>query len=515
MPNKTLIFKPYFIQKGRGPHLDEFAYLMDMNGDTFHSDVAVKNQGVTISNTKGIKKFTLNVRWNVEGYGYLFMPADNGGEFYSLPQFGSLHLNLNFELAKTRIYRNRRRQANFNREGWLASRELSAMINLAENYLDDAIKNVQDDETCARFSQQALLYALWASELLELEKARWNIAKNSARLDFLFGCDGRGYFQMDSELFLERFTEIFNYATITHYLIGDFVDFEPVEGQRQFAERDRLLADLEKYKIQVAGRPLFWTHKWVTPDWLKNKTFPQLLNYLEKHIRTVVGHYGNRIKVWEVVNELHDWANELFLNHEQTIELTKFACDIVRDVNPNLKILINNCSPFGEYVQKGLWHELPARYPQRTPFQFTEQIIEAGTDFDAIGVQVYFTSKTLADYIGVIERYEKLGKAIHLAEVGAPSRGITQEFLDEEPGDYSTLPYEWHRHWDEELQADWLEAIFTYAYSQPMIQAANWYDLIDGFSFLKNGGLLRSPKGERKAAVDRLKKLQEKWRILQ
>jgi len=104
---------------------------------------------------------------------------------------------------------------------------------------------------------------------------------------------------------------------------------------------------LEKYKIQVAGRPLFWTHKWVTPDWLKNKTFPQLLNYLEKHIRTVVGHYGNRIKVWEVVNELHDWANELFLNHEQTIELTKFACDIVRDVNPNLKILINNCSPFG------------------------------------------------------------------------------------------------------------------------------------------------------------------------
>lgn len=512
MADKALIFKPYFNQKGRGPHLDEFVFLMDGSGDTFHSDVAVSNQGVTITDTEGVEKFSLNVRWNVEGFGYLAMPADNGGDFYTLPKFGERRLNLNFELAKTRVYRNRRRWDLFKRDGWSVSRELAAFIDLSENYLADAAKIAGNSEACARLAQKALLYALWASEILELDKARWDITGNGARPDFLFGCDGRGYFQMDGNLFLERFTEVFNYATITHYLIGDCVNFEPVEGQKQFAERDRLLGDLEKRGIKVEGRPLFWTHKWVTPDWLKGKTFSQLLNYLEDHVRTVVGHYGNRLRGWEVVNELHDWANELQLSHEQTIELTKFACDIVRDVNPNLKILVNNCCPFGEYIQKGLWHDIPAKYPQRTAFQFTRQLVDAGVDFDAIGVQVYFTSKTLADYIGMIERYEEFGKEIQLAEVGAPSRGITQEFLDEEPKDFSSLPYEWHRHWDEELQADWLEAIFTYAYSRPLIQAANWYDQIDGFSFLKNGGLLRSPKGERKSAIDRLKKMQQRWR---
>ena len=58
-----------------------------------------------------------------------------------------------------------------------------------------------------------------------------------------------------------------------------------------------------------------------------------------------------------------------------------------------------------------------------------------------------------------------MGKKIQLAEVGAPSRGNTLEFTEPDD-DYSTAPYEWHRHWDEELQADWLENIFTYGYSK-------------------------------------------------
>jgi hypothetical protein len=85
------------------------------------------------------------------------------------------------------------------------------------------------------------------------------------------------------------------------------------------------------------------------------------------------------------------------------------------------------------------------------------------------------------------------------------------EFIDPDPGDYSMYPYEWHRHWDEELQADWLEYIFSYAYSKPDIEAANWYDFVDPFAFLNKGGLLRSVNGDEKSAVDRLLKLKEKW----
>jgi GH35 family endo-1,4-beta-xylanase len=509
MADKNIVFKPYFIQKGRGPHLGDFAYLTDENGDTFKADITMNGEGIAVQKTGELPKFCLNVRWNVEGYGYLMMPADNGGECYTADFSGTRVYNLNYELARTRVCRNRRRNDQFVRDGWTPSREVQGLTDLSENFLLDAENSTISSETRARLSQKALLYALWAGELQEMDKARRDIKKNQYRKDFLFGCDSRGYYQMDSGLFLELFKDVFNYATITHYLVGDFVNFEPDEGQKHFEERDRLLDDLRKYEITVEGRPLFWTHTWVTPDWLKRKSFPQVLTYLEKHIRTVVGHYKNRIQGWEVVNELHDWANELQLNHDQTIELTRFACDVIRDVNPDIKILINNCCPFGEYVQKGMWHEIPAKYPQRTPFQFTKQLIEAGADFDAVGVQVYFTAKTPMDFISAIERFEGLGKEIQLAEIGAPSKGITQEFVEPDTKDFSTMPYEWHRHWDEELQADWLEEIFTYAYSRPLIKAANWYDLIDGYAFLKSGGLLRSPNGEKKAAVDRLKSLQK------
>jgi hypothetical protein len=164
-------------------------------------------------------------------------------------------------------------------------------------------------------------------------------------------------------------------------------------------------------------------------------------------------------------------------------------------------------------VQIGKWHEKEAKCPQRTSHQFVKQLIEAEVDFYIVGVQMYFTKQVFSDFVQLIERYEQFGKTVHLAEVGAPSIGISQEFLDKEEIHFSTLPYEWHRHWDEELQADWLEYVFTFAYSKPWIEAANWYDFVDPYSFLKNGGLLRSVNGKKKAAVDRLLKLKAQWRI--
>ncbi|UCE06018.1 MAG: endo-1,4-beta-xylanase [bacterium] len=513
MQQSTIIFKPHFVQKGRGPHLDEFVFATDENGDTFHSNIGLTRDGVVISNTEGREKFGIHVRWNVEGFGYLFMTADNGGEFYQLPALGSYVLNLNLELAKSRVERNKHRLKLFENQDWKPSRQCLAYFYLSQDYLRDANQNEIDSEKCSRYAQEALKFGLLAGELLEIEKARFDVEKLGQRSPFLIGCDSRSYFQMDKKLFLERFSELFNYATITHYLIGDIVNFEPEEGNRHYAEREVVLGELRKRNITVAGRPLFWTHTWVTPDWLKEKKYPEVLKYLEKHIREVVGHYGDEIQVWEVVNELHDWANELELNHEQTIELTKLACDVARDANPRIRLLINNCCPFAHYVQMGKWHEKEAKYPQRTPHQFVKQLIEAEVDFNIVGVQMYFTKQVFSDFIQLIERYEQFGKSVHLAEVGAPSIGISQEFLDKEDTHFSTLPYEWHRHWDEELQADWLEYIFTFAYSKPWIEAANWYDFVDPYSFLKNGGLLRSVNGEKKAAVDRLLKLKKKWNL--
>jgi len=506
----SLIFNPYFVQVGRGPHMNNFAMTFDEMSDVFYSKIQLSNEGIEVSELEKNKKFGITLRWNVEGYGYLFMLADNGGEFYQLPDSGTVKLNLNFEIANTRVIRNRIRRDKFTEDGWIPSRDIQTYLDLSEEYLGDAFRSEANPEKCARYSQSALKYALLASELIEIEKARFDISKQAIRTDFLYGCDARGYFQMDKQLFLERFTEIFNYATITHYLIGDFVDFEPEEGKKNYNGRDEVLDKLLERNITVEGRPLYWTHTWVTPEWLKWKSYTEVLKYVEEHVRKVISHYGDKIKIWEVVNELHDWAMEVELNHEQTIEITKLACNVARDTNPDIRLLVNNCCPFADYVQQRKWHKREAKFPQRTPHQFTKELIEAGVDFDIIGVQVYFVKRTLTDALQSIERYENMGKKVQLAEIGAPSRGVTQEFIDEDI-DFSTQPYEWYRHWDEELQADWLEGVFTYAYSKPFIEAANWYDFVDPFGFLKDGGILRSPEGEKKAAFDRLLKLKNQW----
>ena len=80
-----LIFRPYYVQRGVGPNLLDWAYASDEHWDAFHSNISASKEGVRISDTEGREKFGIDVRWNVEGFGYIFITADNGGEYYQLP----------------------------------------------------------------------------------------------------------------------------------------------------------------------------------------------------------------------------------------------------------------------------------------------------------------------------------------------------------------------------------------------------------------------------------------------
>jgi GH35 family endo-1,4-beta-xylanase len=509
----TLVFRPTFVQRGQGPHLLDWAYATDPRWDAFHSNItASPDTGVQISDTEGRERFGVDVRWNVEGFGYLFLTADNGGEHYTLPPDGrTVEMNLNVELAKSRVMRNRRRLAQHAAEGYTPSREVQGHLDVSEGYYDD-LQPVSADATRGMLAQQSLRHALWAGEAMELEKARHDIARRGRR-DFFVGCDARAFYQMDPDIFLDRFGELFDYATITYYLTVGHVgvpDFEPVEGDKRFDTRDALFQRLRDRGITVEGRPLFYAYRTVTPDWLREKTYDDLLRYLERHVREVVGHYGDGMYAWEVVNELHDWANETRLTPEQAVELTRFACEVAKDTTPNVHRLINHCCPFAEYVQLKKWGELDATYPQRTPRQFLRDLVDAGVDFTITGQQMYFPYRCLQDTILVIEQYEQFGRPVQLTEVGASSGPSRRSVLDGTL-DFPTEPHIWRRPWDEELQADWLEGVYTLAYSKPWIEACNWYDFLDGSSWIRNGGLIRNPQGERKPAFHRLLKLKEEW----
>jgi hypothetical protein len=57
-----------------------------------------------------------------------------------------------------------------------------------------------------------------------------------------------------------------------------------------------------------------------------------------------------------------------------------------------------------------------------------------------------------------------------------------------------------------------MEDIYTILYSKSWIEAINWYDFVDPYSFIQNGGLLANPEGELKPAYYRLKGLRKKWK---
>ncbi len=507
-----LIFKPYFVQKRVGTNFLDWAYASDVNWDAFHSNINVDSDGLKISDTEGHDKFGINVKWNTEGFGYLFITADNGGEYYELPPAGTTReLNLNFEMARSRVVRNRKRFNRFSSEGWIPSPEARKFLQISEEYLEDASKLPSDEGKRAELSEKALLYAMHNSEQIEIESAWSRIARVPFREDFFIGCDARGYMQMDIELFFERFIELFNYATITHYLVsGVYDDFEPIRGELQFDLRDVVLRQLRKRNITVEGRPLFWFYKTTTPDWLRKMNYDQLLKYVESHAREVVGHYGDEMYAWEVVNEMHDWANELQLNPEQLVNVAKLACEVTKATNPKVLRLINNCCPFAEYVQLGKWTDLPAKYPQRTPYQFMKDLVDAGVEFDISGIQMYFPYRDLSDTIMLIEKFESLGKPIHVTEIGTSS-GPSALSVQSGKLEISQDAYAWHMQWDEENQANWLEGTYTLAYSRQSVKSISWYDFVDPFDWIPNGGFLSSAKGEKKAAFDRLKSLKSRW----
>lgn len=511
-----LVFKPYFVQKGRGPNIYDLVWASDENWDTFYSNIKLTKTGIQISDAKGIKKFGITARWNVEGFGYTNITADNGGLFYELPAKGSSKtLNLNFELAKSRVLRNRRRLDKHKKNGWNPSPEVKTYLDLSEEFYEDAQKHSNDEEKCAELSQSSLLYALWAGEKLELDKALFEIAKAGYRKNFYHGCDARAFYQMYQDTFMPLFLNLFNYANITYVTKGDGIinDFEPKEGVLRFGIRDLLFEKMRKNNVTCNGRLLFWFHDCCTPDWLKKKTFPELMKYAEKHTRTVIGHYGADMYAWEMVNELHDWANELHLKQEQTIKLTKLICDVAKDTAPSVKRVVNSCCPSAEYVAMKEYSDGPAKHPQRTPYQFVSDLVNAGVDFDIIGQQMYFPYRDLQDTIMLIERYEPFNMTVQITEIGCPG-GPTNESVKLDTVKLPNEPYLWHRPWEEETQADWLDGLYQLIYSKPYINGANWFDFVDPYSYMENGGLLRSPKGEEKASYHRLEKIEKEWKSL-
>ncbi|MCU7496649.1 MAG: twin-arginine translocation signal domain-containing protein [Ignavibacteria bacterium] len=489
------------------PKMD-FVYLADENEDPFKSQVSITQDGIEVPEDLGSKKYSINARWFVEGFGYIWLSADNGGEFFTSAEFQPQG-SLNFEFARSRVVRNRKVRSSYEKEGAVFSSEVKHLTAASEELLEDAGKKIRDGEKSARLADKSLEYALWAGEKIELEKAALEIEKKS-RNNVAFGCESRQYVWAKSEEFTKRFVELFNFATVTHYVWDSWYElFEPREGHYNWGIKDDIVNWLLENDVTIQGRPLFWFHPTVTPDWLKNKNFDELKKYVEKHTEDLVSHYGDKVLQWEVVNEYHDWANVHNHTPEEITEIVRLACNKTKETNPKVVKILNNCCPWAEYAARGRMARMDATRPLRSPRKYLEDITQAGVDYDVLGIQIYFPARDLSDIVRLLERLEKFGKPIYITEIGA-SAGPTNKMVASGDMKVADGPYEWHRHWDEELQADWLEQVYNLYYSRPLVKAVNWYDFSDFRPFIPSGGLVREDSTP-KLSFFRMKGLLNAW----
>ena len=510
-PGDELVFRPYPVKAM--PEM-KWAYATDEREDPFKSDLRISRDGIVVPRNFPEGLYSINARWYVEDFGYVWLAADNGGLFYSAESAGEEPLrNLNLEFARSRVGRNAAVLARYEREGTAFSGEVLRSAASSEEFLADAIKRKSDPESCAGLADKALSRAMITGERIELEKARWDIERKRRTDRVFFGCETRQYIWAKSEEFTRRFVELFNFATITHYQWDSWYPlFEPREGEYYWGIKDDIVRWLSHHDITLQGRPLFWFHPTVTPDWLKHKTFDQVKSYVETHTHDLVSHYGERVQQWEVVNEFHDWANIHNFSPDQITEIVRLACDKTRETNAATLRIINNCCPWAEYAAMGRMARMNATRPVRSPRKFLQDLAEAGVEYDVLGIQIYFPQRDLSDIVRLLERLSAFGKPMYITEIGASANlvapattGAVNATKDE--------PFAWHRHWDEELQADWLEQVYTIFYSKPYIKAINWYDFSDFRPFIVNGGLIRED-GSIKQSFDRMQKLLGGWDAL-
>ena len=495
-----LLFRPY--PHPMMPTLDH-AYLTDTNGDPIYkSELPVSEAGIAVDDAWRESAFGVNAQWYIEGFGYVWLEADNGGRYYSADDFmsGQRTLNLNREFAGTRVSRNRELLERYDDTRF--SSEVRNLHALSQELYEDATK--AESERAGALANSSLEYGLWAAEKIELEKARADIARQQRARDFYFGCETRQYIWGKSVDTVDRFVEAFDFATVTHYVYDTWYPmFEPVRGEHRWGIKDEIVGWLTDHEITVEGRPLFWFHPWVTPDWIKDMSFGELKGYVEDHVEACVSHYGDRVHSWEVVNEYHDWANIHNHTPEQITEITRLAMEKTHEVNPDISRLVNNCCPFGDYVASGMTASGEATRPIRTPWQYVRDLVEADVPFDVTGVQMYYPGRDLSSIVRLVERFAQFGKPIYITEIGASSG----------KADDNPALYDWHRPWDEDLQADWLEQLYTILYSKPYVHALNWYDFVDFRTFIPNGGLVQVD-GTPKASYERLQELLAEWKEL-
>lgn len=190
----------------------------------------------------------------------------------------------------------------------------------------------------------------------------------------------------------------------------DFIQPEP--GEFHLTGLDQAVRYARMNKMSLIGAPLVYRNS-NSPDWLHFKVAgcgawtPEALDkLLRNHIHTVVGHCGNGVAIWEVVNETFApggngcWSR--VLGQEQLIAK---AFQYAREANPHALLMLNET--FG--------HEGVDRQRCNLFFALVRRLKATGTPVDVVGCQLHLEAQALKpDYLDEFKYFLESARSTHV-----------------------------------------------------------------------------------------------------
>lgn len=472
------------------------------------------------------RSFAVNLLfWPTQGYGKLLLKMDNAGEGFTFPRAGaSQRLLVNLELARTAVADLQRRKPVYHAEDAAAIDALSAKLAAAATQATPRERAAAADTVLAE--------ALQLRDELELARAErtWTEARQGtlkitvANAEALAGAEVT--IEQDEHAFLfgayegapfraapyeQARAAGFNLATV---LLGWNWTQSPKLNRGEI-DRTFGISALKKMGYAVKAHGVVWMQAYgILPDSAFGMRHDQLLAKTLDHQKALLEVFGEKIDLWEAVNEPAN-TNVVGLERKDMIRLLEDATANL--VEAKQATLVNNPHEFSlgsQYLVYTLDNTPVNPYPL-TYSDFLRRAAErdALAEIDVVALQVYPGYHLNEDFAGVqgpaftpsylldtVDRYARFGKRIHISEFSLPSTY----------GDDWSSGY-WRAPWTEVTQADYTDAVLTMMFAHPLVDSLSWWDLTDRKPSVLSGGLLH-PDGTPKKAFERIQDRLAQWR---
>ncbi len=412
---------------------------------------------------------------------------------------------LNVELARFRLMKIVQKLEDWNLFDFPRVEKYTQKFREAQSYFSDALGKLDDPANASRLADQALAMAVDLSEQLASFHSELLINRRrqaNAFVKHIFGV--RVDTTIQNQAYRDKLPGNFDYAVLPM----SWQELQPQEQEFRTDVLDHWVETLALRRVPIIAGPLIDLNH--APDWLFvwEHDFDTLRELAYEFVQKVIHRYRKAVAVWNVAAGLH--TNAAFtLSFEQIIELTRLVVSQVKNMIPSARVIVTVTHPFGEY------HARPKT--SVPPMLYAEMVAQAGINFEAFGLEYEMGVPTpggfdrdLFQLSCMLDRFSTLGRPLFVTTATAPGR----HGPDASDRSNGTLDPEmagrWHRPWDPQLQADWMEQFYRVCLSKPFVESIAWGNLADMNPSLPSGGMMDDLL-QPKPVFERLQQMREKF----